>query len=326
VSEPFFSVVMPVYNGGRYVRRALESLEGQRGFDGGFEVIAADDASTDDSRAILDSFAGRLPLRIIGGACKGNWVASTNKALGGCRGRFVCFLHQDDAFAPDKFARVKAAAEANPGVPLVTHAIGYIGPKGENLGGFFQPFAAGRHNAAYILPRLLAQNVVMVPGTAFARQALEKIGPLDEGLRYTADWDFWLRLALAGDVLHLRGTLAFFRIHPDSQTVGFAEKQAEYAENLRRVVDRFAPAADNLLSPRAARRCRAVAELGIQANIFLSSRGTGGSAPWTPVLKAAAGAGLVGSMQYLLRSHVVARSLARIHAGIHGKRSRRQDA
>src|ERR1700730_3179661 len=74
--SPWLSVVMPTYNGARHLRAALESIRAQA--DGAVEVVAIDDGSTDDTVAILKSFAKSICLRIIERPHSGNWVSSAN--------------------------------------------------------------------------------------------------------------------------------------------------------------------------------------------------------------------------------------------------------
>jgi glycosyltransferase involved in cell wall biosynthesis len=97
-AAPWLSIVLPAWNGERHLPAALESVlrEGTRGY----EVVAVDDGSTDSTPDLLRSFAARLPLRIVRSPTRGNWVAASNAALREARGRYACFLHQDDLWMP----------------------------------------------------------------------------------------------------------------------------------------------------------------------------------------------------------------------------------
>src|SRR4051812_48632691 len=91
---PWLSVVIPTYNGERYLPATLESVKGQD--LSGLELIAIDDGSSDSTVDILENYRDTLPLQIIRGARSGNWVKSTNRALSLAHGEYACFLHQDD--------------------------------------------------------------------------------------------------------------------------------------------------------------------------------------------------------------------------------------
>jgi len=77
--EPWLSIVMPVWNGERYLADALESV--RREGTEGYEVIAVDDGSSDRSPEILRAWERLLPLRRIARDRGGNWVAATNAAF-----------------------------------------------------------------------------------------------------------------------------------------------------------------------------------------------------------------------------------------------------
>ena len=104
--QPLVSVLIPNYNYGHYVGRALDSLLAQSYPH--FEGIVCDDGSTDDSRAIVARYAGRdARIRLL--AKENGGVASAlNAAYRQCRGDIVCLLDADDFFASGKLERVVA--------------------------------------------------------------------------------------------------------------------------------------------------------------------------------------------------------------------------
>jgi len=313
---PTISIILPVCNGARYLEQALDSLRLQRGGLDDVEIIATDDNSTDASPAILAAATAALPLRVIPGANRGNWVASTNLALACASGDFVCFLHQDDRFLPDKIATLLAAAKAQPDAHVFAHASAFIDSTGRRVGTWKFPAPTRRLSPAAWLPPLLVQNNLAVPAVMFRRALRDSVGQLDESLRYTADWDFWLKLAKHHDLVHLPACLAEYRLHREAQTVGFAEKQTEYAENLRRVLARHLGALDTL-DLREAAAFRAMANLGVTINLWLASRITARPLPLGTLVGAFCRAGVCNALRYLRLSRIGSRTLARLRARIH---------
>src|SRR5262245_37522067 len=110
--RPWLTVVMPVFNGERYLSEALESVRDQG--DADIELIALDDGSTDRSVEILRRWESRLPLRIEQPARCGNWVAVTNRGLQMGRGEYACFLHQDDVWRRDRLRVLKRMIDEVP--------------------------------------------------------------------------------------------------------------------------------------------------------------------------------------------------------------------
>ena len=94
--HPLVSVIIPVHNGGRYLRAALESVFAQTYRP--FEVIVVDDGSTDDSGVIAQSFHD---VRYIHQANQGV-AAARNNGIEAARGEFFAFLDQDDLWTPEK--------------------------------------------------------------------------------------------------------------------------------------------------------------------------------------------------------------------------------
>lgn len=314
---PFFSVVMPVFDGARFLPAALASLRAQEPFPGGFEIVAADDGSHDGSREMLEEAARDLPLRVVDGARRGNWVASTNKAIGLCRGRTVVFLHQDDAWAPSRLRRLREEADRFPGAGFLANDTAFLGPDGRRVGTWRPPLPAGFSPPDRCLPPMIVQNNLSVPGVALRRELLERIGPLDESLRYAADWDAWLRAMRIGGVLRIPETLSFFRVHAGSQTFAdFAVRRDAMRADLEAVLARHLPAVRKAVPARAADRWERAARFCVEANLLLAAAGARAPHPRKPFLRAALRAGPASCIRFLSVSRVVPRTLSRLRAGL----------
>lgn len=312
---PAISIILPVYNGARYLEQALDSIRRQRCDLDDIEIIATDDNSSDNSPAILADAAATLPLTVIPGANKGNWVASTNLAMTCGKGEYICFLHQDDRFRPDKIGKLIAAAQLHSDADVFAHSVAFINHAGRRIGNWTFPAPARRLRPAEWLPPLLVQNNLAVPGVMFRRALLDTVEPLDESLRYTADWDFWLRLAACYDLVHLPGCLAEYRIHGEAQTVDFAGKQTEYTENLHIVLNRYLGTL-NALDLCETSSFGAMAKLGIATNLWLASRLSGQPQPVKTIIREFRDAGFRNSLRYIHLSRVIPRTLARLRARI----------
>lgn len=320
--HPFFSVLMPVYDGAEFLADALASLRAQEPFAGGWEAVAADDGSRDGSRKILEAAAEEMPLRVIDGARRGNWVASTNKALAECRGEWVVFLHQDDAFAPSRLRRLRETAEAFPDCGFMANDTRFFAADGRDLGAWRAPLAKGFSPPEKCFPPIFVQDNFAVPGVAVKRSLLLETGGLDEGLPYTADWDAWLRFSGRCGVVRVAEDLSFFRVHGGSQTVvSFASKREAMRDNLQTVFDRHLPTLRELLPPREAGRWERLARMGLAADLFLAAAGMGGPLPVRRMLRAAFRAGPHRWPAFLRLHGTFQRVLPRVRAKINRKHS-----
>jgi glycosyltransferase involved in cell wall biosynthesis len=111
---PRFSIVIPTYNYGRFVGRAIDSALAQDGGD--YEVLVVDDGSTDDTPAVLQRYAGRIR------ACRHDnrgAAATRNRAAELAAGEWLLFLDADDRLLPDALPHFRAAISACPDARMV---------------------------------------------------------------------------------------------------------------------------------------------------------------------------------------------------------------
>jgi glycosyltransferase involved in cell wall biosynthesis len=304
----WLSVIVPTYNGAAYLGAALESIAAQT--DPGVEVIAVDDGSTDHTTKIVASFAGRLNIELIHRRA-GSWVANTNLALERARGEWACFLHQDDLWRPGRLTAVRLALSSRPALLLT--AAEFITAAGRKVGVWRCPLAAINESVA-VAERLLVQNFVPLPGAVFRRSDALAVGGLDTELWYTADWDFWLRLAARGMVRYLSRPLAAFRLHPESQTVKRSGGIADFRQQHEIVFERhWLTWRDRLPDPK---KVAAAARLSTEVNVLLAGLLHRERPPGRAAFAAAANAGWDGAKHFVTSSRIVERASARIRAGI----------
>ena len=95
IRQPNISVCMPTYNQGRYIRQALDSVLRQTKQD--FEIIVYDDASTDDSRRVIDGFSGKVAAYF---RPKSHQLGSHMFGFEQSTGDVIIFLDADDLLEP----------------------------------------------------------------------------------------------------------------------------------------------------------------------------------------------------------------------------------
>ena len=229
------SVIIPTYNGQRFLAAALESVREQDTEN--LELVVVDDGSSDRTLDIVHDFSKLLPIRLITPGRLGNWVAVSNLGLREAKGDWACFLHQDDFWLPGRIARLRREMGSATGA-LILHNAMFVGPQGQNLGPWTCPLPEGDVPPAQFMERLLVQNFIAIPSPVFRRSAVIDFGGLDEKLWYAADWDLWLRLGALGPVRFVAETLSAFRIHRQSQTMARKLLPNEWEDQLIAVFDR----------------------------------------------------------------------------------------
>ena len=112
MNTPLVSVLMPAYNAGPYVRQAAESILSQTYPH--LELLVADDASTDNTRALLDALAGDPRVRLFHNETNRGYLQTTNELFRHCKGGLITFMDADDWSAPARIEKLVQAFERDP--------------------------------------------------------------------------------------------------------------------------------------------------------------------------------------------------------------------
>jgi glycosyltransferase involved in cell wall biosynthesis len=312
-TQPWLSIIMPVFNGGAYLRSALDSIVCQGEED--IEILVVDGDSTDGTQSILTEYQNRLPLQILKRERSSNWVDKTNTGLSAARGTYACFLHHDDLWFENRLRTLKPLTEQFPAAVLLLHASNFLDNEGRNLGLWSCPLPPAPQvvSSPMMIERLLVQNFISILAPIFRLEAALKVKGLDDSLWYTADWDFWLKIAACGDSIYYPKSLSGFRVHPQSQTV-VRSSGADFREQLEIVAERHfrqwhAP------EPHK-RRLRRVAGFSIEVNIALAGAAHGKKLNILKLFMAFLEMGPSGWSRYIRDSRIWERVSARIKAQI----------
>jgi hypothetical protein len=215
-SHPSVSVVIPCYNYAAYVGGAIDSALTQAGVD--VEVIVVDDASSDDSVAVVGAIAARDPrVRLVEHAVNRGPVDTFNDGLALARGDYVVRLDADDLLTPGSLQRSVAVAEAHPEVGLVYgHPLHFSGDALPTHRDRVHRWTVwdGR---AWLRDRCrTAVNVITSPEVLMRRAVVDVVGG-QRPLPHTHDMEMWLRMSVAADVAYLHGAdQAWHREHSGS--------------------------------------------------------------------------------------------------------------
>jgi glycosyltransferase involved in cell wall biosynthesis len=239
MKQPWLSILIPTYNGAKYLPFALDSIVAQNDLD--IECIVVDDGSTDATLAILKDYQHKLPLKIVDRQRQGNWVTNTNYALSLASADYVCFLHQDDIWLRGRLKTFKNLIATYPEINLFLHSSQFIDRQGNYLGLWQCPLPKSPRiaDANTVIEKLLIQNFIAIPAPIFKREIALQVGGLDEHLWYTADWDFWLKIVASGQTLYYPKPLAAFRVHPNSQTIARSSSLDDFRQQLEVVAQKY---------------------------------------------------------------------------------------
>lgn len=215
-SDRRVSVVMPARDAEPFVAAAVESILGQTYRD--LELVVLDDASTDGTRRILESFASDPRVRILDGPGRG-LLAALNAVCAGARGEYLARMDADDVALPDRLARQVGFLETHPRVGAVGGAVELIDEHGEHVGAAAYPVRPAEVAAA-----LRSYNCLPHAAVTMRRAAFESCGGYR--LSYTEDYDLWLRMAESWELANLPEPVLRLRSHGARFSLRFVEAQA----------------------------------------------------------------------------------------------------
>ncbi len=226
---PRVSVIVPNYNHARYLPERVASILGQTFAD--FELILMDDASTDDSRAVIDRLAaGDARIRtLINPANGGSGYKQWNKGVGAAVGEYVWIAESDDSAEPELLARLVEKLDRHPEVGLAYCQSSRINEGGEKTGTLLEwtsDLGTDRWEQDFVAPGAeecrrylcLKNTIPNASGVVFRRALFEKVGGATDSLRLCADWMLYVQMLLESDLAYVAEPLNQFRVEPTSVT------------------------------------------------------------------------------------------------------------
>jgi glycosyltransferase involved in cell wall biosynthesis len=216
-----FSILTPSLNGATYFQQTRDSVMSQSG-DFNLQWIVIDGGSHDGTIDHLQSINDPR-VQWISEADHGQ-SAAINKGLAMARGGIVAWLNSDDLYLPGALSEVADAFTAHPEAQWLIGRCNIIDKVGRVTREVITHYKERRlHDIT--LKGLLRENMICQPAVFWRWEFGQSVGLLDESLRYTMDYDLWLRMAKQSKPLIINRTLASFRVHMASKSRGGHREQ-----------------------------------------------------------------------------------------------------
>ncbi|MBU0490767.1 MAG: glycosyltransferase [Chloroflexi bacterium] len=220
---PLVSVVTPSYNQSQFIEETIRSVLLQ-GYPN-LEYMVIDGGSTDNSVEIIRKYDPWLaywasePDRGQSHAINKGWERS--------RGQVLAYLNSDDILEPDTLHRVVKTFQASPEAAVVYGDGNLV----DGDGRLIRRLGAQDYNRA----NLMLVDYIHQPSAFVRRSAFESVGMLDESLHMCMDYEYWVRLALAGfNMIYLPEVLSSARLTPNTKTGSLALR---FLDDTMRVLD-----------------------------------------------------------------------------------------
>lgn len=209
-----FSIITSSFNHGAFLAETLRSVRDQGRTD--VEHIVIDGGSTDGTIEILREFDASLSYWVS--AADAGQPAAWNEGVRRSHGDVVGFLNSDDLYVPGGLDEIARLADERPDADWLIGGTTYFG-NGPALS--YAGRAPTRASDILYFGAYAPQ-----PGHFWRRTLLDRVGPFDEQLHYTFDFDFMMRCALAPHVAAATAAVvAKFRFHAASKSVAGRERQ-----------------------------------------------------------------------------------------------------
>lgn len=207
-AQPLVSVIMPVYNGERFVVQAIDSILAQTYTN--LELLVINDGSTDNTDSIVRKYKD---VRI-------KYISRENVGLAKTlielvkmsNGSLIARMDADDVSHIDRIKMQVNCFTSNPKLVLVGTNVDYIDDKDFYLG---SSITVGSNRA--VRNRMRYGNVFFHPTVMFSRDVYDKCGGYSEQYsKYIEDYLVWIKMLRYGDVRILSESLLKYRIHEDA--------------------------------------------------------------------------------------------------------------
>lgn len=218
------SVIIPIYNGEKYITETVHSIQSQTYPI--HEIIIINDGSTDSTQEVIEKIAKDFSNVIILSQENAGPAKARNYGIQKSTGEYIAFCDADDIWVPEKIEKQISLFNTE-SIGLVFSGISFFGvregeflPKGKNS-----------------LRSLFWNNYIANSSVIISRSVVEKVGLLNESKDFFAveDYEYWLRIGLFFTIQFVSESLVKYRVH-ESQ---ISKRSSGSYKKLARLYKRF---------------------------------------------------------------------------------------
>lgn len=210
------TVLMPVYNGEKYLKEAIDSVLNQTYKE--FEFLIINDGSSDKSLEIINSYRDKR-IRLINNEKNLRLISTLNKGLALANGKYIARMDCDDICFPERLQLQVDFMEANPEIGIL--GSWYI--RTDNSKVVKKPLS---HEDIKV--NLLKGASILHPTAVFRKNLFDKHSlRFDQGYIHAEDYELWVRASEHFKLANLPIPLIHYRKHPNQVSQSYAKEQKE---------------------------------------------------------------------------------------------------
>lgn len=224
--DELVSVIIPVFNGEKYISQAINSVLQQTYSH--FEIIVINDGSTDLTGEILSKEQSKdLRIKVLDQINQGS-AAARNKGIDMAQGKYIVLLDADDLMLTERIEKQMQFLKTNPQLAAVSCLAYYINDRNEIIGRNYSDLNTPEVARQY----LKAGKIIfcLQSGVLIKKEVMTELGGYRNDFLYGQDTELWNRLVEHGfSLVVMPDILVKYRIHPHSSMTHF-KKRFEYAD------------------------------------------------------------------------------------------------
>lgn len=232
---PKVSVIMPVYNGEKYIAKAIESILHQTYKD--FELILVDDCGTDGSVDIAEAYK-RIDdrIRIIHNSENKGIAYSRNVGIDECKGKYIAIMDDDDYAFECRLEKQVKFLDNHPEYDVVGGKAQMINEQGIIIG----PNIDVLKDPNKIKTMFLFFNLFNNSEVMFRKSVIDEYGiRYEDGLLGMEDFKFWIRISKIGKMTNIDDLILQHRITADTETSRVKRELQEERKKVFASLQRF---------------------------------------------------------------------------------------
>lgn len=223
---PKVSVVMSVYNGAEYLSEAIDSILAQTFPD--FELIIIDDASSDDSQAIINGYTDKR-IRLLINESNLGLPASLNKGIRYAQGKYIVRMDSDDISLPDRIEKQVRFMDAHPDIAASSGNYYMIDSFGNISKNIFGRIRSHKMNEKMLQRYALIPSPLVHPAAIIRKEVFDKGVAYNEKYKAAQDYDLWLNIWEKYKLGNIKDIILKYRVHSKSISKKKKERQLSNA-------------------------------------------------------------------------------------------------
>jgi glycosyltransferase involved in cell wall biosynthesis len=229
---PSITIITPSYNQGKFINRTIESVLSQGLKE--LEYIIIDGGSNDNTVNILKSYGNKISF--ISEPDNGQ-AHAVNKGLYKAKREIIGWLNSDDIYYPDSLRKVLDIFHSNSEIGIIYGMADHIDINDKIIDAY--------PTEEWDFDNLKNICYICQPAVFFRKSMVEKVGMLDERLKFCMDYEFWLRIGKHTKFHFLKNKLAGSRLYPENKTLNM--RKNVHLEIINMLKDKFQKVSDRWL-------------------------------------------------------------------------------